>query len=98
MKNQLKKEEAVDICTFTVYLQIGSTEMSSELKQPGKDASTTMTMTSNTKGPFKFDTSHSFTAFQHEVAHVLFYHKALLPILEFKWKLKKESSSMKEDC
>lgn len=78
---------------FTVYLQVWSTATTTEPKRSGRAAKTITTTSSVNKGPFKFDTSHSFTEFQSQVAATLPCRLTLLPVPEFEWKFEKEAQN-----
>ena len=92
-KLKLVDDDNADVRTFTVHIQVFSTESITDPKRHGKAAKTTTTTKTVTRGPFKFDTSCSFANFQCEVANALPCRKALLPISKFEWKFDKESKS-----
>ncbi|KAG6377371.1 hypothetical protein JVT61DRAFT_15167 [Boletus reticuloceps] len=75
---------------FTVYLQVWSTGITTVPKRPGRAANMTTTTTSVSKGPFKLDTSCSFSMLQRKVANTLPCHEALLPVSQFEWKFDDE--------
>lgn len=91
-KLKFKADADVDVRTFTVYLQVWSTETITEPKQSSKTAQTTTMKTSDIKGPFEFDTSRDFDAFRREVASTLACNEDLLPISEFEWEFDNESN------
>ncbi|KAG9308591.1 hypothetical protein JVU11DRAFT_11695 [Chiua virens] len=93
MKTKANTDDKPDVRTFTVYISVFSTETVTEPKRYGKPGKTTTTTTTATKGPFKFDTSHSFADFQREVADALPCREALLPVSKFEWKFDKEAKS-----
>jgi len=90
---KLADDNNADIHTFTVHIQVFTTESVTDPKRHGKVAKTTTTTKTVTRGPFEFDTSHSFANFQCKVAGALPCHKALLPVSKFEWKFDKESKS-----